>query len=276
MKPMLIIPPAPARWPAIRELLAHEGSPWIEDLEARLKTGVAGARDAVVIVPNGAQVLATAYVCVAGDIGVLRHVFTREDHRKRGFARAVIETLTSWFPMVGGRRLYVPTTREGIEFLAKFGFYESHIAAGEKVSGAMMRRMWPDASEDPMEYDRAAITVRALTRVDWPRMVALLQHQPGAIPNTPMEESAVAAPANTLELLNQQDRRMCALLGGFVGDALVGFASVATEQLGERTYAMMTPFDAADSPLRDAAVALGKERGYGRVDFPLEAMAAIV
>lgn len=273
MKPLLVLLPAPARWAGLEELLAADSPTWLDDLEARVVHGVEGAQDALAIIPQGSQVLAAAGISRSGPVGILRQVYTRSDHRKRGLARQILQTLLTWFPMTGGRRLHLGCPQALIPFFAKFNFYETQIAEGEGGPAAMMRRAF-STGDEPAGTESAAqpATVRPLTRADWPGMVELLQHEPGGVPAVPLAQSAVTAPATTLDLLNQQARRQVALLGAFSGDEMTGFASLATDQLGERTFAMLTPFGPGPSPLREAVISAAGRLGYKKVDFPLEAL----
>lgn len=275
MKPLLIIPPAPARWRALENLLGHKGPLWREDVEKRFTQGVPDAQDAFAVIADGGLLLANACVNKRGAVGVLGHVFARPEHRRRGHARQVIAAVVSWFDMLGGKWLYLGCPAALADGLyAKFGFRVLHRLArvpGEEVT---MLRVAAGARETPFAETDGEIAVRDATRADWPLLVALLQHFPGPDPRVPLRESAVSAELAMLELFSRQERGTCRLLAAWRGDRIIGLASVATDALGRRTYAMLLPHNETLPPLREAVTAFAQGRGYEQVDFPLEALAA--
>ena len=274
MKALLIIPPCPARWLALEKLLDHERDARRADLELRFTKTVDSANDAFTIIPDGGQILACACLAKRGDAGVLLYVFTHRDHRRRGFARRVIETLTSWFDMVGGKWLYASATADvAPPFAARFGFRRLHGVSGDPHDTlALLRRSNTEAS-DPFGGPACDVTIRDVTRADYPLMVSLMQHRAGPDPRVPLAESACGAQTAVLDLIHQQEQGTCKLLAAFRGTRIVGIASVATDPLGERTYAMRIPHDEALPKLREALLAFAETKGYKQVDFPLESLA---
>jgi len=271
MKPLLIIPPAPTRWPALEELWRHKGQPWLDDIRTRVVAGVPGAQDAYAIIPAGRQALAGACINKQGDIGVLGHCYTRPEHRRRGYARRLAEALLSWFDMTGGKWLFLGTTAELDEtFYRKLGFVPMRRISWSPRDRLTMVRSREGAT--PLDKSDGELTIRALTRADWPAMVALLQYRPGPDPRVPLDESAVGAELFTLDLLAHVERGACKLVGAYRGPRLVGMCSVALDRPERRTYALLIPHDSAPSELRAAAVELGRQGGYELVEFPLQAL----
>lgn len=271
MKPLVIIPPAPARWPPLRDMLAFRETLWLHDLERRLTTGVPDAQDAIALIQDGGLALACAALCKAGDIGTLVHVYTRPEHRRRGHGAAIVQALLAWFDMTGGQWLFHVTSRaEDEAFLARLGFKALHRAPWTPADRSSALR-GPGSLEDFVCATPAPPDVRSLTRADWPHMVALLQHVAGPDPRMTLDESAVTAELFTLDLLAQQDKQRCRLLGAFSGARLLALATLAIDTPPPRTYAMVIPHRDAPQPLRDALHAAAGERGYAHVDFPLEA-----
>lgn len=271
MKPLLVIPPCPGRWPAMSELNQALASPWREDLERRFRDGVPGATDAFAVVPDGGRLLASAYACKCGPVGVVGQVYTRPEHRHHGLAAALFQTITSWFDMLGGQRLYAQAPRDAVEtLLSRVGF--RLFRAGNTPAGELAT-MIRTSGTDSIPVPNGEVTIRGATRTDWPLIVELLLHHPGPDPRVTLQESSGSAFVSTLELLNEQDRGTCALLAAVVGGQVVGLATVAVNVPGERTFAMLMPHDAALPELRAAAHRLAADRGYARVDFPMEALA---
>jgi GNAT superfamily N-acetyltransferase len=274
MKPLLIIPPAPARWESLQDLLKAEGATDLADVEVRINRGLSGADDAYAVVPANGRLIAGASINKCGHVGVLSHVFTRPEHRGQGHARRLTQTVLSWFDMTGGKWLYLATTAELDEGLyRKFGFEPIRRAVWAPFDRMTMLRLGKGVSAEPLADLTGETTVRALTRVDWPEMVAMLQYVRGPDPRVPLGESAVTAQVLALDLVVHQERGACQLFGAFRGGRLVGMATVATDQPAERTYAMLMPHTDTPAALREAVAALARERGYAHVDFPMEALA---
>lgn len=273
MKPLLIIAPAPARWHALADLVGHKEPQWLEDIEKRIVHGVDGGQDAFAVVPEGGRVLASACINRRHDIGILGHVFTRAEHRGLGFARRLITTLLSWFDMSGGKLLHLGTTADVAEGLfAKFGFKITHRVNREPHDRVMMARTADGAASNPLENATDEAVIRDVSRADWPLIVSLLQQRPGPDPRVSSDESAITAEIAGLELITQQERGTCRLRAAFCGDRIVSLASVAADQLGERTYAMLIPHSDPAPALREAVVEFAHSKGYSQVDFPMEAL----
>lgn len=283
MKPLLIIPPAPARWPALQELSIHENPLWLEDLEKRFLQGVPGSQDAFAIIPDGGHILACASISKRHDLGVLTRVFAHTDHRRRGLARQVVETLLTWFDMTGGKWLYAAAPADLADgLLAGFSFGALRRAARTPHDSVVMLRAASDVPPDPLTTAQGRVSIHDVTRANWPSLAALLYNRPGADPRAPLDESAQTAELAALELLSRQEAGTCHLKAAFHGPRLVGLASVATEQRQHdpddhgprRTYAMTVPHTHAPPQLRDAIVAFARAQGYEKVDFPMETLQA--
>ena len=274
MKPLLIIPPAPSHWPALRDLLGNRGAPWLTDVERRFMQGVPGAQDVYAVVPSGGQYVASACINKCGEVGVLGNVLTRPEHRGRGLARKLTEAVLSWFDMTGGKWLFLETTAELDEGLYwKFGFAPIHHAVWAPHDRLTMLRIGLGVEKDPLAEAAGPVAVRDVTRADWPAMVALFQYRVGPDPRVPLAESAVTAEVFTIDLVTHLEKGACQLMGAFQGGRLVGLATVATDPSRERTYGMMMPHTGAPPELRQAILEFARSKGYTHVDFPMEALA---
>lgn len=303
MKPLLILPPALNRWNALDDLFAGVAPELREDLEARFARGIPGANDAFAIFLNGGQVLANAAVARRGDFGVLGYVYTRPEQRGRGLALDLIRTVLAWFDMIGGRRLYTSTTRDAAErVFASFGFKVLHDQPdgardpgdraprpnGDSPAGRdpipsppppdavaemiMLQRLAPGAPNDPFDTLEGPVETRVATRADWPLIVALLQHRPGPDRRASLAQSARTAENDALKWIRDQERGVCAVHVTWQADRIVALATLATDQIGTRTYAMILPHDGAPPELRATVEAAARTRGYERVEYPLEAL----
>jgi len=274
MKPLLIIPPAPARWPGLRELPIHDHPLWWDDLQKRFAEGLPGTQDAFALIVDGGLVLACAGLCKRHDLGVLSRVFTRPEHRRRGFCRMLLEALIGWFDMSGGKWLYATTTADLAEVcFRKLSFHTIRRAPRTPHDAVVLLRAVAGVPVDPLSTARGNVAIHDVARANWPTVATLLFNRPGPDPRVPLDESAVQAELTALELLDQQEKGVCQLKAAFHGPRLVALASLATNVTGDRTYAMITPHQDAPAALREAVVALARAKGYQHVDFPMEALA---
>jgi len=273
VKPLLILGPSPARWPAVAQLLGHEESLWLEDLRRRLVDGVDGSHDAFAAIPDGGQMLAGAGIRRRHDIGVLGHLFTRPEHRGRGYARLLMQALLSWFDMSGGKWLYLTTPAELAGGLfEKFGFRALCRSPQADGARATMLRKLGHTADSPFDKLSGPLRIRDASRADWALLVALLQHRKGADPRVPLAESALTAERTALELLTQQEQGVCHLRLACCQERIVGVGSIAKRPGDKRTYAVLFPHDDRPEGLREAVLEYARVQGYEQVDFPMEAL----
>ncbi len=274
MKPLLIIPPAPARWPALQALSLDEPAVCREDFEKRFAQGVPGAQDALAIIPDGGHVLGCGCVSKRHDLGVLSRVYTQPEHRGRGLGQGIMQTLLEWFEMTGGKWLYATTTADvALGFFEHFGFRTIRRSPRSPQDAVVMVRTGRGLPVDPLSVVDGEISIHDPSRANWPTMATLLYNRPGADPRVGLDESAVTAEVTALELLNRQEAGTCQLKAAFQGPRLVGLGSVATEQSGDRTYAMIMPHAGAPPRLREVLIEFARTKGYEQVIFPLEGLA---
>ena len=274
MKPLLVIPPAPARWPALRDLPIHADPLWQDDLEKRFAQGVPRSQDAFAIMPDGGLVLSCAGLSKRHDIGVLNRLFVQPEHRGHGHASHLLETLIAWFDMTGGKWLYCTTTADLAEgLLRKLGFKTIRRAPRTPNDAVVVMRLTGDIYDDPLATADGRTTIHDVARANWPTMVVLMHNRPGPDPRISLDESAVTADQTALELIAQQESGKCLLKAAFRGTRLIALATVAIDHPGERTYAMIMPHSDAPEALREALLEVAHAKGYAQVDFPMEALA---
>ncbi|MBI5864914.1 MAG: GNAT family N-acetyltransferase [Planctomycetes bacterium] len=275
MKPLLVIPPSPTRWDSVSALLENADAALMADLHGRVCDRLEGANDAFAVIPNGSLTLAFACIRRSEDVGVFGDLLTRADHRQRGFARSLLQTLLSWFDMTGGKWLYLTTPPQlASAIFENFGFRRLHQWPAENPTHVAMMRALSHVSPTPHPTQVGEPVIRPVTRADYPLAVSLLQHSAGPDSRVALAETAASAETFVANLLAQQERGVCKLLAATSGPVLSGIASVAVDQLGKRTYAMTMPHDSAPESLASAAVELGRANGYENVDFPLRALTA--
>jgi GNAT superfamily N-acetyltransferase len=273
VKPLLIIPPAPARWPLIQQLPLHDDPLWQDDLQKRLAIGLPRTQDAFAVIADGGKALATGCICKRHDVGVLNRVFTHPEHRRAGLARQITIALLSWFDMTGGRWLYATTTADLFaDFFGHFGFRIIRRAPRSPSDAAVILRTATDAPEDPLLDGSGPLTVHDVSRANWPTMAVLLYNRPGPDPRVSPDETAVSAEQTSLTLISQLEAGACHLKAAFRGPRLVALASVAAQTGSNRTYAMIMPHTDAPELLRAAIVDQARANGYDQVEFPMETL----
>lgn len=270
MKPLLLIPPAAPRWPGIEKLLTHEKPEWRADLRERIAAGLPGAKDACAIIPEGGAALAFAVVRRRGEVAVLSHVFTHPEHRRRGYARGVLHALLDWFELTGGKWHYLSCEPPMRAFYESLGFQVVHEARSTAEDSVLLRTA-KGAAPTPLDATHGPPELRDIIWSDWPQLVALLQHRAGPDPRAPIVETALSAAQIVFEMLQAQTRGACRLIAESRDGRITAFASVATDQVGVRTYALLAPPDATH--LREPVIRLANAIGYAQVDFPMELFA---
>ena len=275
MKPLLILTPAPARWNAIHDLLDQEDQKWVEDLRTRFTAGVPGARDAAAVSLEGSQAAAGAFIRRVGEIGVLAQVYTRPAHRRSGRARLLLQTLLSWFDMTGGKWLYLACPPEvGQGLFSNFGFrvLQSGIDNGRPV--ACMLRTPAHTPDTPFDNVNGEVQFRPATRADLVSLTALLMHHCGPDPRTSVAETALAADATALDLIDQAQSGRCHLTVALRRARITGAGTLALDQSGRKTYALVLPHDHPPPGLRENLLESARVRGFEQVEFPMDALAA--
>jgi GNAT superfamily N-acetyltransferase len=259
-KPLLIVPPAPERWPKIEALLQHKGQPWLDDLALRFRQGVAGSRDAFAVISDGGNLLAHAAIFSTSDVGILGHVFVAPPVRRQGLASRLIETLVQWFQMTGGHWLYLTTEPALIPLYERFGFRVLHRAPlgdGEQVT---MQRRPADGGVTPLPLRGGVVKTRSVQRADWPLILALLQDHPGADPAVGIDTTAVTAERWALERLAEQAAQRLVLLAAEQEGRIVALALVTPAAGAEPATIALLPHNRVPTALRQAALEAGQRQ----------------
>jgi GNAT superfamily N-acetyltransferase len=93
----------------VDRLLGHKGEPWVPDIRARLR---GDGLDLFALAFRCDEPVANVWIGASSecpDLGVLGHVFTMPEHRRRGLAGRLLEASVRRFDELGGRRLQLHT-----------------------------------------------------------------------------------------------------------------------------------------------------------------------
>jgi GNAT superfamily N-acetyltransferase len=269
MKPLLIMPPAPARWPPLEELLRHKGQPWLRDIERRTVQGVPGAQDVYGVVPAGGQFLANACINKYGDVGVLGHYFTRPEHRRQGHARRLIDAVVSWFDMTGGSGSSWGQPRSSTRVLSQV-----RVSAAAAVSWSPFDRvtLWRPGRGERRAVRRALAITCATTRAGMAGDGGDVAIQPRARTPCAVDESAVNAEVFALDLIDHQERGLRAQRGvSRTAAGGLGHDRDGTTRRSARTMLIRTPEGRRNYGRRPSSLHRAR---VSRVDFPMEGLRA--
>jgi len=110
----------------------------------------------------------------ADGIGMLQHVFTNPDHRRKGICQALMQAATEDFAGRGGRAMYLGTGYES----PAYWIYHSFGFRPIQKSGAMKWLL--DPTFEGKYFTAGETSVRNVQWGDWPALTALYQSEAGA------------------------------------------------------------------------------------------------
>ena len=151
--------PVPSADPALVQLLWHKGAPWVDDIRRRLAGECAGSVDRFFLAYDGPAMVAHVwYAAAQADprIGLLGHVFTRPEYRRRGLAARLIEAALDRFRRDGGALMQLFTyAPETVPFYARLGFEQ--IYASQSAHAADWSMWSPPGARATVEIGRAHV-----------------------------------------------------------------------------------------------------------------------
>jgi N-acetylglutamate synthase-like GNAT family acetyltransferase len=107
-------------------LLEHKGAPWIDDIRRRIRGELPGAEDHYFVAATGQRLVAHAWYTVSAtdsQLGLLGHVYTRPELRRRGLSRRLLEAAMGEFLQRGGQIMQLFTsTPFSVGFYEQLGF----------------------------------------------------------------------------------------------------------------------------------------------------------
>lgn len=110
------------------ELLRHKGSPWVEDIRNRAQAEYPGSEDHFLVAcAHGRLAAHVWYTTAAADrrLGLLGHVYTRPEDRRKGLSARLMRTAMADFLGRGGRVMQLFTsTPYTVPFYEKLGYQD--------------------------------------------------------------------------------------------------------------------------------------------------------
>ncbi len=164
-----IVGPEPAWTQRILPFMAHKGPVSCHAMETALETGIPGLRTSFFELALGDNLAGSITTVESLDppLGILQHVFTQPDQRRKGICQALMRVLCDDFAARGGRTLYLGTGYN----TPPYWIYHSFGFRGLGETGYM--RWVREEDFDARYFAPGAVTVRDSAWPDWPLLEAL-------------------------------------------------------------------------------------------------------
>jgi len=142
---------APARRyaAAIRDFLAHKGQPWLMHVDLANEGKVDKLRTTYYVGFLGAEIVGNVMIVGDGRAGILGHVYTRPDHRRKGVCQRLMLAALTGFCKGGGQALSLGTGYNSPAYWIYHGFGFRSVEEGsgsmvlECVPGSLARYFGP-------------------------------------------------------------------------------------------------------------------------------------
>lgn len=168
---------------SLMHLLAHKGPPWLPDIEARLASA---GPDLFAVALGAGEPVAHAWLGSAQECpesGLIGHVYTMEEHRRRGLAGRLVTGLLEQFDMRGGRWAQLHTRNQAAAGLyERLGFRVIRVTGGHGSAvkrRVMLRRGEGQGVGEAYHQASAKWAVEPFERRHYPRLCVFLNAIPG-------------------------------------------------------------------------------------------------
>ena len=170
MRIVRVSAPAPEWKERILPLLGHKGQPWLWQMEVALDEGLGEcAQHYYLGALEGGEVVGNIMTTesMARPVGILGHVFTPPEHRRKGICSHLMEALTEDFRARKGRAMFLHTGYDSPPYhiYAAWGF------EGYRETGAMAWLLEEGFWQE--QFEPRPVSVRATEWADWAPLEAL-------------------------------------------------------------------------------------------------------
>ncbi|HUT36584.1 MAG TPA: GNAT family N-acetyltransferase [Planctomycetota bacterium] len=117
-----LIAPAGRYAKPIRQFVAHKGQPWMLHVDLANQGQTDELRTTYTIGLLGGQIVGNVMIVDDGRVGILGHVFTRPDQRRKGICQHLMAAAMDAFQAAGGRILTLGTGYESPAYWIYHGF----------------------------------------------------------------------------------------------------------------------------------------------------------
>ncbi len=158
------------------DFLQHKGEPWEDATRLILEQQLEGIQSYFYLAMSDEGITGNIITIEAAEagVGILGHVFTAAEHRRKGICSAIMEVLMRDFGGRGGRGMTLGAAREG----PAYHIYESFGFRGVGETGNMI---WEAESGFLANYfSPGATTVRDVCWADWALLDLLYKTESGS------------------------------------------------------------------------------------------------
>lgn len=168
MEILHVIAPEPDWTERVLTFLQHKGPVWLDPMRVALDSGLDDLfmSDYLGVLDSG-EVVGNISTFECAGVGILGHVFTPEEHRRKGICSFIINVLRDDFIARGGRAMYLGTGYD----THPYHIYETIGFVGRGDSGKMTWRVEPDF--DAKWFAPGPAEIRDTRWGDWPLLEAL-------------------------------------------------------------------------------------------------------
>lgn len=164
----LVLGPDSEHAEQIKPFLAHKGSPWNWHVARALEEDLDGLQTRFYVAKLQGEIAANVMTVEHGHAGIVGHVFTRPEHRRKGAISRVFDALMPDFQQRGG----VLVLGTGYDSAA-YWIYHSYGFRSVVPDTGFMRFATEEHYERDRLYVDGAASVRPVLWRDWPRLAAL-------------------------------------------------------------------------------------------------------
>ena len=167
-----------ADWaPQIKPLLGHKVPPWRWQIMQTLEGEIAPLESYYYLALLGGEPIANVSTYEYAGVGIFGHVFTQEDHRRKGACRAIMEHQMEDFRRRGGKALFLGTGYDSAAWhiYSSFGFRSVY-----EKSGFMDYYAESGEAYEAAFFAPGTATVRPVDWRDWPGLTALTSQRAGS------------------------------------------------------------------------------------------------
>lgn len=175
MEIVRVIPPEPDWRDRVLPLLAHKSQPWQWQMELAFDEGLAGATQYFYEGVVGGEIVGNIMTIESMDrpIGILGHVFTPEEHRRKGICSHLMEAVTEDFRARDGRAMFLHTGYDS----PPYHIYASWGFEGYRETGTMA---WlREADFWQTHFAPRSVKPRVTHWGDWPALEVLAEVDEG-------------------------------------------------------------------------------------------------
>ncbi len=124
MQIMRVDAPDPEWKQPILDFLQHKGEPWVEANRLILGQQLEGIQSYFYLAMSGKEIVGNIMTieAVEASVGILGHVFTAVEHRRKGICSAIMEVLTRDFVERGGRGMTLGASYDGPAYHIYYSF----------------------------------------------------------------------------------------------------------------------------------------------------------